>query len=250
MSILANLTLEELTYLEAMINNQALELQSELNNLIEEKRNQKALLNQYQSSRLPEYYEQYKDQCSFLLSQLTERDVPFFTFCAYKDAGNNKGGWLDICLMNPINNIGNLEKFFDENDGNIYLYEGAYNTLNYLKSSICTLLKDGKRIECKDDLMKDQEEKQVIITKSLRQIAEELLLLRESVPRSRLSVANQGLSRTAKKTSTSLTFTQNLFIEAIALGSSLEDLKVGNYDAAKRLLFVPQPRRIEKEITK
>ncbi len=245
MSLLSNLQLEELLFLKELIENK--ELQEELNQLLEIKENQSMFPSEYQSNRLPEYYEQYKEQCSYLLSQLTADDVPFVPLCAYMDSGNNKGGWFCMqekhAYYSAQNNIGYLEHFFDENDKNIYLYEGTYNTLNYLRTAICIALKDGKTIECKKDLMKDQEEKREIATKALSQIAKELLFLRESVPNSRLSITNQGLSRMAKKTSASLSRYQKLFIDAIAFGSNLENLKDGNYNEAKRLLFVPQSKR-------
>ena len=88
--------------------------------------------------------------------------------------------------------------------------------------------------------MKDYKERQELVKISIRNISKELLNLRLQVPNSRLSVANQGLNRTANKIGEQVTYNQKLFIQALAFGMSLEDLQKKNYEGAKRLLYVPR----------
>jgi len=136
--------------------------------------------------------------------------------------------------------LNQFEPFFKENSSNIYLYEGVFNTWNYIKTSICNKLDKEKNINTKEDLLKDYKERQELVKISIRNISKELLNLRLQVPNSRLSVANQGLNRTANKIGEQVTYNQKLFIQALAFGMSLEDLQKKNYEGAKRLLYVPR----------
>lgn len=245
----SGLGLEELLFLKRLIEDESLqqELYSMLDYLLETKKKQNTLSSSYSSSRLPSCYETYRDQCSYLLSQFTIDDVPFLANCAYMDAGNNKGGWFNLqqkeAYYCSLKNVGSLESFFDGEEWHIDLYEGTYNTLNYMRSAICTAIDEGNLIENKQDFMKDQAEKREIVAQHLVPIAKELLFLRKCIPNSRLSIANQGLSRTTKKTNATFTFYQQQLIDAIAFGSRLERLKEGNYEDAKRLLFVSRTKK-------
>lgn len=243
MKTLSTLSLDELKFIKEVLDKK--ELQEELNRLLETRQVQPFLVEQYQSSRLPEFYDEYKEQCSFLLSQLTYSDVKFLEVSCEKK-GNNVGGrfyfYNQEAYERASTNVGYLENVFDGNDRNIYLYEGVYNTLNYIRTYICRSLHEGKRMESKHDLLQDYEEKLEVVSKSIKEIATELFELRLQIPNSRISVSNQALTRMTQKIGNSLTFRQEEFVDAVAFGSSLENLKNKDYKEAKRLLFVPQSR--------
>lgn len=241
---LSKLSLEELHSIRKVIESQ--ELQMELYRMIEIKEAERLIPTEYQSDRLPEFYSQYEEKCLDLLAQLNYRDVEFFQSCALRDAGNNKGG--DFYSSNHgiyqtgYHSLVMFEEFFKD-QRNIYLYEGAFNTLNYMKASICTTLNSGKNISSKKDLFEDYSEKEELIENSLGEIATGLLRVRMLVPNSRLSVANQGLTKTSRKVvGSQITYHQRHFIQALAFGNSLEDLKSKNYEGAKRLLYVPREK--------
>ncbi len=251
MQTLTHLKLEELMFIKKIVESN--KLQEELNKIIEMRQNESLCAREYQSGRLPEFYEEYQEECYDILSKIGANDVDFL-YCSYINAGNNAGGDFRITHYKRGNltreeyykiytDLSCLEDFFNRDPMNIYLYEGVYNTLNYIKTSICSELRRGKVINNKDDLFAGYEEKQEIITKAIREISKELLMLRIQVPNSRLSVCNQGLYKMSKKTSEAITKSQEHFINAVAFGSSLENLKESDYSEAKRLLFVPQEKK-------
>lgn len=241
---LSKLSLEELHSIRKIIESQ--ELQLELSKMIKIREEERLIPMEYQSDRLPEFYSQYEEQCLDLIAQLNYGNVEFFQSRALRDAGNNKGGNLyssnrDIYYAG-CHSLILFEEFFKD-PKNIYLYEGAFNTFNYIKTSICTTLNSGKNITNKTDLFKDYEEKQELIKNSLGEIAKYLLRVRMLVPDSRLSVTNQGLTKTARKVlGSQITCHQRHFIQALAFGLSMEDLKDKNYEGAKRLLYVPREK--------
>ena len=242
MKFLSTLSLDELKLMKEVLENK--ELQEELDRLLEIRQFQPALVKEYQSNRLPEFYSEYKEPCSSLLSQLTYNDVKFLELSAYRDSRNNASGIFSLQQQKDYYlariNVGYLETVFDGNNQNISCYEGVYNTLNYMRSSICRTLHDGIKLESKEDLFKDYDEKFELASRSIKEIANELFELKNQIPNSRISIANQALSRMVQKTGKSITSRQKQFIDAVAFGSSLENLKNKDYSEAKRLLFVPQ----------
>lgn len=238
---LSTLSVDELKLIKEVLENK--ELQEDLNQLLVVREIQPFLVEKYQSSRLPEFYNEYKEKCSYLLSQLTYNDVKFLE-ASCGDVGNNMGG--RFYLREPVAyerasmNVGYLEAFFDGDNQNVRLYEGVYNTLNYMRSSICRTLHDGITLESKQDLFKDYDEKFKIAFSSIREIAAELFELKMKIPNSRISVSNQTLTKTTQKKGQSITIRQENLINAVIFGSSLESLKNKDYSNAKRLLFVPR----------
>lgn len=209
------------------------------------------MIKQYQSNRLPEFYEEYQEQCSKLLSELNYTDLSFLLNSGMFAAGNNYSGdfrfrkekyQYDIYRST----IEELDRYFIDHPREIYCYEGLYNTLNYIKASISTMLNSKRNIETKEDLFLDFQEKRYLVTKNLGNISKQLFNLRNKVPNSRLCVGNQALTRNVNKSGENITGPQDRFISSIAFGSTLEKLKDKNYEEAERLLFVPQYKMLKK----
>lgn len=252
MKSLSNLSLEELKFIKEVLESE--KLRNELNQEIERKTHSTVDLRNYSSSRLPEFYEEYKEKCMKLLDELTYTDVSYLIMPAITDYGNNYG--IDFryhpdptvakIYRESHNHIRILDNLFEEKSSLIYYYEGIHNTLNYMKTYMSTMLNSGQNIETKADLFLDFEEKKKLITTNFKSIAEYLLHVRNQVPNSRLSVNNHVLVKNANKRSGNVTHRQSLFISAIAFGSTLEKLKEENYEEATRLLFVPQCKMLKK----
>lgn len=69
-------------------------------------------------------------------------------------------------------------------------------------------------------------QKLLIVTENLAPIATELFTERNQIPNAKIAVCNQSLSRNAnKKTEGGITLPQQIFIEAIAYGTTLEKLQ-------------------------
>jgi len=248
---LLNFNLDELKYIKEVLEKQ--ELQKELDRLLAVKQSQPLLVEQYLSSRLPGFYEDYQKQCLKLLSELSFTDVSFLINRASHSPGNNYGGHFYAAseLREYMRNrqypdvIKTIDDYFNEYPEAIYYCEGLYNALNYIKTSVSTMLSQGS-VETKDDLFLDFNEKKIIVTKNLKDISEHLLSLRSSVPNSRLCIGNHSLIRNADKYGECITRPQDQFISSIAFGSTLEKLKDGNYEESERLLFVPQCKMLKK----
>ena len=244
--------LEDLLNMKEILENE--ELQKQLLKEIKLRENNIVNIEQYKSNRLPEFYEEYKEQCLHLLSELSFMDLDFLIHPASRSARNNMGGQFYSVseLGSYVKNhqytyvIKTIDDFFLENPENVYYIEGLYNALNYIKTAISIMLHSKRKIETKHDLFLDFNEKKELVTKNLGDISKHLLQLRQSVPNSRLCVGNQALIKNATKYGVTITRPQIKFISSIAFGSTLEKLKDGNYEEAERLLFVPQCKMLKK----
>lgn len=147
-----------------------------------------------------------------------------------------------INFWNKAHKLAYLDIFF-KNTNNCLAYQGSYTTYKYVKKYLKEVLKEDSQEKDKDLVYKDINKKLNIVTENLVPIANELLTLRNQVPESRISVCNQGLKKTTvKKENSPITFEQQIFINAIAFGTTLEKLKDRNYEDAKQLLYLPHQR--------
>lgn len=134
-----------------------------------------------------------------------------------------------------------LEEFF-KNPDTIKALPGALNTYNYIKKYLFEVV-DGNNsdsIEIYNNILKEQDSKVKLVTENFQAIANELLFARESISSKkspRLSVSNQGLKYYAQNPCNNPSGKQKLLINAIAFGTSLEDLENQDYSNAKRLIF-------------
>lgn len=147
-----------------------------------------------------------------------------------------------VNAWNRFRTLAYLDEFFKDIN-NCLDYQGSYTTYKYVKSYLKeNLIEDSKESDY-DLVYKNFNRKILLATENLVPIANELLVLRESIPNSRISVCNQGLKKATKKIPNSpITFDQQIFINAIAFGTTEEKLEAKNYEDAKKLLFLPHQK--------
>ena len=213
----------------------------------------------YTSDRLPNYQEQYRNLCNMLLMEQTVLDYKFLFCEGFNASGNNMCGDFSNILPDYNTNYRFYYKW-NYNLGYITLlfqddklkrdYEGTYNTLNYLINAIYKEIDfyDG-RISSKERLFTDIVLRREAVEDNFLKIVEYLWQTRKSIPNSRLSVGNHGLTKNRSKSGDSLSITQQLFIDAIAYGCTLNELEDNNFEGAKRLIYVPH-NKINKERNK
>lgn len=142
-------------------------------------------------------------------------------------------------LYSRIQKLSYLDEVFKDSN-NCIDYQGSYVTFQYIKSYLESVLVENNFQSDNDLIYKDYEKKINIVTENLIPIAKELLLSRDSISGARISIGNNSLAKMAnKKPFSSITYQQKIFIEAIAFGTTLEELKAGNYEKAKQLIYLP-----------
>lgn len=214
----------------------------------------------YTSDRLPNYQEKYRNLCNIILMEQTVLDYNFLLQEGFNAAGNNICGDFANILSTLHNtnyrfyynwhhNLGYISLLFQD-DKLRKDFEGTYNTLNYLINAIYKEIDfyDG-RIPSKERLFTDIVLRREAVEDNFLKIVEYLWQTRKSIPNSRLSVGNHGLTKNRNKSGDSLSITQQLFIDAIAYGCTLNELEDNNFEGTKRLIYVPY-NKINKERNK
>lgn len=146
-----------------------------------------------------------------------------------------------IQLYQKSQTLSHLDEVFKEED-NCIDYQNSYTTFKYIKNYLESVLSGVGNSPKQDNelVFKDYQRKISIVTENIVPIANELLKLRNSVTGLRLSVCNQSLYRMAnKKPTTKITYIQQVFIQAIAYGTTLEKLESKDYSDAKQLVYLP-----------
>lgn len=167
-------------------------------------------------------------------------------FVKYKKLSKESKDWFDDIepikdILNRSSYISYLEEFFKDPD-TIKLFPGALNTYNYIKAHLYEVV-DGNSsspIAIRDSLFEEYESKVKIVTENFHTIASELLFVRESIPKEkmpRLSISNDLLKSYVRNQEYNVSRKQQLLINAIAFGTSLESLDNQDYSDSKRLIF-------------
>lgn len=171
----------------------------------------------YTSDRLPNYQERYRNLCNMLL---LEQEIFYYHFLhreGFNAAGNNNAGdFLQILDHNIIYkkfgykwnyNLGYITLLFQD-DKLKRDYEGTYNTLNYLINAIYKEIDfyEG-RISSKERLFTDIVLRREAVEDNFLKIVEYLWQTRKSIPNSRLSVGNHGLTKNRSKSGDSFSIT-------------------------------------------
>ncbi len=212
----------------------------------------------YSIDTIPYYDENLEDRCLHILENMTMEKFLFLTRSFYEKGNkifNLMGPALDYLsdcfemsvystarvLQNPNYcgfgiSLSSFEKFFSE-EYMVKNYNNTFNIYNYIKSYIYQCLSNDKESTSKD-IFKDYSLKQFVVERDLQRVANYLYQLRGNGDL-RCSVANAGLSRTAKKVSGEVTFHQRRLIEAVAFGTTLEKLNNRNYEDSKKLIYLP-----------
>lgn len=125
---------------------------------------------------------------------------------------------------------------------------GPYNMLNYIKDYIYSLLKQNPNID-REDVFKDYSEKKELVNLRLRDISSYLLEIRNGT-NLKLCICNLSLSKNAEKVSKYNTADQDLFIDTLAFGTTLEKIENRNYEDYQKLFYLPQGKKLMKKVKK
>lgn len=213
-----------------------------------QKRKDFLIQQQFTSSRLPDYNSDYMYRAKQLSLELDVSRVERMWKSACFDSRSNIKGDFYTGVFGSDNS--QLDKKWMHNLGYISLlfqdenlrknYEGTYNTVNYLLNGIYKELnRRSGSIETVDDLFYVLPEKEELVKDKFSDIVDYLWTIRSEIPDSRSSIGNHGLSMNRSKVKKKFTSSQNALIEAVAYGCTLDELEKGNYEGAKRLIYVP-----------
>ena len=107
----------------------------------------------------------------------------------------------------------------------------------YIKNYIYYCAKEKDEI-CEEDVFKEKQKKKGIVTANLLNIATYLEEIKEGT-KLRLSIGDGSLTVSIREKTVPLTEKQEILVDALTFGMPLEKLQKGNYEDAKRLLFLP-----------
>jgi len=267
----------ELNQLETILLEES--LREELLNQVQRIRNKISTQNGYNfsSSYIPNYDKELDEKLIEILKQLNINDIPSF-FVSFKNPGNTKSrhqGFTEKVYSKMENKI-DKETYLKLNDlishaYSYYLYghkpktgivsleevntlfenqyiqetfEGPYNMYNYIKNYLYYLLKHEIEVTEKE-VFSDIEDKRKIITIQFKDISSYLYEIRNGT-NLRLCISNAGLSKGINKIGDRFTDDQQVFIDALAFGTTLEKLEDRNYEDYKKLLYLPQGKELIK----
>lgn len=230
----------------------------------------------FSSSYIPNYDEALEAKCLEILKQLKTNEL-FFFLNTFQNIGNTKYRYPSLIknsykefenekivkdLMVIIDLAIKVSQYYNsrfstkpvlyfDKVNNLFKYnlfqedfEGPYNMLNYIKNYIYYLLKQKDEITTAE-IFSDYDKKRELVTVQIRDISSYLCEIRNGT-NLRLCIANAGLSRTANKTGEKFNEQQQLFIDALAFGTTLEKIENRNYEDYKRLLYLPTGKDLRK----
>lgn len=275
--------LEELTYKELKELESVLLEENKRKEFMEEIKNRKIeiarIIPVFNSDSVPNYDSRLENKCSKVLENILVNELPFFLgsmrsprntmFSNFYDIEEHYESQAkvndDLRLLLQIsshlyfyyrNNILpsetlRLKKVDDIFKNNPTLQGeliGPYNMLNYIKDYIYSLLKQNPNID-REDVFKDYSEKKELVNLRLRDISSYLLEIRNGT-NLKLCICNLSLSKNAEKVSKHNTADQDLFIDTLAFGTTLEKIKNRNYEDYQKLFYLPQGKKLMKKVKK
>lgn len=210
-----------------------------------------SILEMYSSSYIPDFNSDFMCNCKQLLMEFDVMRLPYFWNSACFDSGNNLLGDFNLGIFGKdktsiekrwMYNLGYLSLLFND-ERLIHRYEGTYNNLNYLINSIYrNIVRYGSPLDSSDMLFIDRIEKEELVKEKFTEAIEYLLDLRNDIPGSRCSISNYGLNSNKNKSLISPSPQQEALIEAISFGCNSEELKRGDFEGAKKLIYVPHQK--------
>lgn len=244
--VLSQLSSQELKEFKEMIENlqERDQLLQNISGKITRREEKSKMIQEFRSGRLPYFDREKKKVVDQTMKKV--KLIPFISlFSNSLTSGNNKIHDLSIRRYYSTGKLEDMEAFFTKTE-NRENYEGLYNTFQYIKNYIYYCAQDKEEVTEKD-IFKDEQEKRGIVTANLVNIATYLEEIREGT-KLRLSVGNASLTVSTREKTVPLTKRQEDLVEALAFGMPLEKLQKGNYEDAKRLLYLP--RQIKKNQVK
>lgn len=205
----------------------------------------------FSSSYIPDFNPSFMCNSTQLSMEFDVTRLPYFWKSACFENGNNLMGDFEIGMFGKdktgiekrwMHSLGYLSLLFRD-EKMIYRYEGTYNNLNYLINSIYrTITRYGVPLESIDTLFIDRVEKEELTKEKFTEVVEYLLDLRSDIPGSRCSIGNYSLSTNKNKVRTCLSAQQEALVEAVSFGCSSAELKRGDFEGAKKLIYLPQQK--------
>ncbi len=275
--------LEELTYKELKELESVLLEENKRKEFMEEIKNRKIeiarIIPVFNSDSVPNYDSRLENKCSKVLENILVNELPFFLgsmrsprntmFSNFYDIEEHYESQAkvndDLRLLLQIsshlyfyyrNNIlpsetlrlKKVDDIFKNNSSLQGELIGPYNMLNYIKDYIYSLLKQNPNID-REDVFKDYSEKKELVNLRLRDISSYLLEIRNGT-NLKLCICNLSLSKNAEKVSKYNTADQDLFIDTLAFGTTLEKIKNRNYEDYQKLFYLPQGKKLMKKVKK
>ncbi len=112
-------------------------------------------------------------------------------------------------------------------------YEAVYNNLNFIENAIYRRIAVSRLLFTDVDLlMKTQPEKEEVVEDRLEDVVRYLSGIMDAVPGAACSVNDGRLNEVCSG--------QKALIEAVAFGCTMEELQKGDYQGAKKLIYVPR----------
>lgn len=210
-----------------------------------------AVQEQFRSDRLPDFNPEHLYRAKQLSLEFDVENLPFTWRSACFDSNNNSKGDFyvgvfgsDKCTLDKkwMHNLGYLSLLFQDETLRRQ-YEGTYNVINYMINGIYKELnRRSDSFETVDPLFYELPEKEELVMDKFADVVDYLWTVRSEVPGSRSSIGNQGLTMNRGKTKRKWSAAQKALIEAVAYGCTLDELDKGNYEGAKRLIYVPHDK--------
>ena len=121
-----------------------------------------------------------------------------------------------------------------------YREENEEKYLEIILKTIYGLLINNSNLSVQD-VFYQYDEKMKIVSQNIAEVAAYLYEYMKNVDGIKFSVGRQGLANTARRTNRNAPLSpyQEKLVQAVAFGASYEKLESGDYEHAKRLLFIP-----------
>lgn len=185
----------------------------------------------YSSSRVIEHSLADEKRCLDMFKDFYVSQFPFLADSTHSRVNRIGVFMIDRKIVYPDNmTLAELDEFFYD-DLNVYNYEGAYNTLNFIKNRFYAVGSDS--------VFLDYAAKKAICRLNLGDIAKYILDIKSGT-KLKLSIGEVGLVRTMNSGYKSSRPYQNTMVEAFAFGTDLAKLEDNNYEDCKRLLYLPR----------
>ena len=185
----------------------------------------------YSSSRIIEHSLADEKRCLDMFKEFYVSQFPFLADSTHSRVNRIGVFMIDRTIVSPYNmTLAELDEFFHD-DLNVYNYEGAYNTLNFIKNRFYAVGSDS--------VFLDFDAKKEMCRLRLGDIAKYILDIKSGT-KLKLSIGEVGLVRTMNSGYKSNRPYQNTMVEAFAFGTDLNKLKDENYEDCKRLLYLPR----------
>lgn len=185
----------------------------------------------YSSGRMVEHSSDDEKRCLEMFKEFSVSDFPFLL-----ESTHNKVNRIGVFMRNGVicnsgvMTLAELDEFFLDED-NIYNYEGAYNTLNFIRNRFYSVGNDS--------IFQDYNDKREVCKLNLGAIASYIFEIKSGT-KLKLSIGDSGLVGTMNGRYRRFPSYQQTMVDAFAFSTSLEKLEDGNYEDCKRLLYLPR----------